>query len=103
MGEAQYIGVCCYRYRAVTYDRCERCQLEFKCPLFRSLPELETFNKLIPRSMQGAPLPLNLWPSLWKSIDPQTPAKSVSPVILLVEALVSWAAANEEGRNSVGQ
>jgi hypothetical protein len=48
------------------------------------------FNELIPASMLGEPLPLNLWPNLWKAIDPDAEtsfAADPTPVQLLVEAL----------------
>jgi hypothetical protein len=48
------------------------------------------FNELIPPSMLGEPLPLNLWPNLWKAIEPEahtTRAAELTPVRLLVAAL----------------
>jgi hypothetical protein len=48
------------------------------------------FNQLIPPSMLGEPLPLNLWPNLWKAIEPEKDANcaaEVRPVRLLVTAL----------------
>lgn len=87
VGEPQYIGVCCYRYRAITYDRCDLCSPDYGCPLFKSPVELVTFYRLIPPSMLGAPLPLNLWPNLWRAIEPNSPARGESPVQLLVAAL----------------
>jgi hypothetical protein len=75
MGEAQYFGVCCHNYRAVTYDKCVRCKPEYGCVLFKSVPELVAFNKLIPPSMRKEPLPLKLWPRLWNRIEPQTRVK----------------------------
>jgi hypothetical protein len=48
------------------------------------------FNELIPASMLGEPLPLNLWPNLWKAIEPDAEtsfAVDPTPVQLLVGAL----------------
>jgi hypothetical protein len=87
MREPQYVGVCCYRYRAITYNRCTDCKPEYGCPLFKSPAELVVFYRLIPPSMLGAPLPLNLWPNLWRTIEPSTPARGESPVQLLAAAL----------------
>lgn len=48
------------------------------------------FNELIPPSMLDEPLPLNLWPNLWRTIEPEVQAGGAGelrPVRLLVEAL----------------
>ena len=48
------------------------------------------FNELIPPSMLCEPLPLNLWPNLWKAIEPEAHASCaavLTPVRLLVAAL----------------
>jgi hypothetical protein len=48
------------------------------------------FNELIPPSMRGAPLPLNLWPKLWRAIEPEAEMSSTgehTPVDLLIAAL----------------
>jgi hypothetical protein len=87
MREPQYFGVCCYRYRAVAYNRCTDCKPEYGCPLFESPAELKVFYRLIPPSMLGAPLPLNLWPNLWRTIEPSTRATGESPVQLLAGVL----------------
>ena len=57
---------------------------------FRSSAEVLHFNELIPASMLGAPLPLNLWPNLWKAIEPgeeTSPDDDATPIQLLVSAL----------------
>jgi hypothetical protein len=87
MRDPPYFGVCCFKYRAITYDKCNHCRREYECAVFRSLSELVAFNKLIPPSMLREPLPLNLWPNLWNRIGPQTPVKCESPVQLLASAL----------------
>jgi hypothetical protein len=51
--------------------------------------EVLRFYELIPPTMLGAPLPLNLWPNLWKAIEPNsdTEGRASTPVQLLVAAL----------------
>ena len=90
MPEAQWVAICCYRKRDITWSRCTDCQPEYGCPGFRSSAEILHFNELIPASMLAEPLPLNLWPMLWKAIEPDTEtsfAADSTPVRLLVEAL----------------
>ena len=51
---------------------------------------MSCFKELIPPSMRGAPLPLNLWPKLWKAIEPEadlSPTREHRPVALLIAAL----------------
>jgi hypothetical protein len=82
------IAVCCYKTRAVESKPCDRCKLHYGCLSFRSATELAQFNRLIPPSMIGSPLPLNVWPNLWKVIAPDTDATTgESPVQLLAAAL----------------
>jgi hypothetical protein len=90
MADPQWVAMCCYRSRDITWSRCAGCQIEYGCLGFRSSAELVHFNELIPPSMLGQPLPLNLWPNLWKTIEPsagRTGAVEVTPVRLLVAAL----------------
>ena len=91
MAHAEGIAICCYKFRAVAFRRCEHCVPAFGCLTFGSTEELSYFNRLIPPSMVGSPLPLNLWPNLWKAVDPESPGKPatrrVSPVEVLVWAL----------------
>jgi hypothetical protein len=90
MGEAQWVAICCYRDRDIKWRRCKDCQSEFGCAGFRSSAELLHFNELIPASMLAAPLPLNLWPNLWKAIEPGDETRcdgDATPVQLLVAAL----------------
>jgi hypothetical protein len=45
---------------------------------------------LIPPTMRGAPLPLNLWPKLWRAIEPESEMTTTgehTPVDLLIAAL----------------
>ena len=88
--EPQWVAICCYRNRDITWSRCAGCRPEYGCLGFRSSTEILHFNELIPASMLGEPLPLNLWPNLWKAIDPDAEtsfAADPTPVQLLVEAL----------------
>jgi hypothetical protein len=90
MSEPQWVAICCYRNRDITWSRCTGCQPEYGCLGFRSSTEILHFNELIPASMLGEPLPLNLWPNLWKAIEPDAEtsfAADPTPVQLLVEAL----------------
>ena len=90
MSEPQWVAICCYRNRDITWSRCAGCRPEYGCLGFRSSTEILHFNELIPASMLGEPLPLNLWPNLWKAIDPDAEtsfAANPTPVQLLVEAL----------------
>jgi hypothetical protein len=87
MEEGQHFGVCCYRYRAITCERCKLCRPDYGCPLFKSAVELVTFYRLIPPSMLDAPLPLNFWSNLWCTIEPSAAAKSESPIKLLADTL----------------
>jgi len=90
MSEPQWVAICCYRNRDITWNRCPGCQPEYGCLGFRSSTEILHFNELIPASMLGEPLPLNLWPKLWKAIEPDAEtsfAGDPTPVQLLVEAL----------------
>jgi hypothetical protein len=90
MAEPQWVAICCYKSREIRWSRCANCQSEYGCLGFRSSAELVHFNELIPASMLRAPLPLNLWPNLWKEIDPDAEtrlANDPSPVQLLVAAL----------------
>ncbi len=49
------------------------------------------FHDLIPPSMLDSPLPLNLWPNMWKVIEPEVAAQvavmSDSPLHLFASAL----------------
>ena len=90
MSEPQWVAICCYRNRDITWSRCTGCQPEYGCLGFRSSAEILHFNELIPASMLGEPLPLNLWPNLWKAIEPDAEtsfAADPTPVQLLVAAL----------------
>jgi hypothetical protein len=49
---------------------------------------LAHFNRLIPPSMAASPLPLNLWPKIWKAVDPESPTKPVTRRVSPVEMLV---------------
>lgn len=91
VAQVNVVAICCYRFRAVAFNRCEECKPAYGCLTFGSIEELAHFDRLIPPSMVGAPLPLNLWPNLWKAIDPEAPGKGkrrVSPVEVLARALV---------------
>jgi hypothetical protein len=90
MAESQWLALCCYKRRDVTWSRCADCRPEYGCVGFQSSAELVHFNELIPPSMLGEPLPLNLWPNLWKAIEPEAHAgcsAELTPVRLLVAAL----------------
>ena len=90
MAESQWVAVCCYKNRDIMWGQCAECQREYGCLGFRSSAELVHFNELIPPSMLGQPLPLNLWPKLWKTIEPNAQSNSVgdpTPVQLFIEAL----------------
>ena len=90
MADLQWVAMCCYKSRDIRWSRCADCQPEYGCLGFRSSAELVHFNELIPPSMLGEPLPLNLWPNLWKAIEPdaeRSGAIETTPVRLLVAAL----------------
>jgi hypothetical protein len=90
MSERPCVAICCYRKRDIRWNRCKGCQPEYGCLGFRSSAEILHFNELIPASMLGEPLPLNLWPNLWKAIEPESETSfgaNPTPVQLLVEAL----------------
>lgn len=90
MADPQCVAICCYKTRDITRTRCAACRPEYGCVGFRSSTELVHFNELIPPSMLGEPLPLNLWPNLWKAIEPHSvPSGAIetTPVRLLVSAL----------------
>jgi hypothetical protein len=90
MAEPQWVAICCYKSREIRWSRCANCQSGYGCVGFRSSAELVHFNELIPPSMLRAPLPLNLWPNLWKEIEPDAEtrlADDPTPVQLLVAAL----------------
>jgi hypothetical protein len=90
MGEPQWLALCCYKRRDITWNRCADCRPEYGCAGFQSSAELVHFNELIPPSMLCEPLPLNLWPNLWKAIEPEAHAScaaQLTPVRLLVAAL----------------
>jgi hypothetical protein len=71
---------------------------------FQSSAELVHFNELIPPSMLGEPLPLNLWPNLWKAIEPEAQPScgaELTPVRLLVAALgLERTTPSQESQNS---
>jgi hypothetical protein len=87
------VAICCYADRVVATQRCQNCRQHYGCPIFKTTAELLLFNALIPPSMLGSPLPLNLWPNLWLTIvSNEHPAASCgddeeSPVKLLAAAL----------------
>jgi hypothetical protein len=90
MAEPRWLALCCYKRREITWSRCARCRPEYGCVGFQSSAELVHFNELIPPSMLGEPLPLNLWPNLWKAIEPENDgncAAELTPDRLLVAAL----------------
>jgi len=90
VADLEWVAICCYRDRGIAWSRCVDCQPEYGCLGFKSSAELLHFNELIPASMLGAPLPLNLWPNLWKAIEPDAEAGPVDdpiPVRLLIAAL----------------
>jgi hypothetical protein len=91
MADPQCVAMCCYKSRDITRSRCAGCRPEYGCVGFRSSAELVHFNELIPPSMLGERLPLNLWPNLWKAIEPlaePSGAAETTPVRLLVAALL---------------
>jgi hypothetical protein len=88
------VAICCYSDRAVAAERCERCKRDYGCLTFKTTAELVQFNALIPASMLGAPLPLNLWPNRWQAIvsdelleSAACAAHTESPIRLLALAL----------------
>ena len=88
------VAICCYTDRAVAAERCARCKHDYGCLTFKTTAELLQFNALIPASMLGAPLPLNLWPSRWLALVPDECPESAacavdtgSPVRLLATVL----------------
>jgi hypothetical protein len=90
MHDPQWLAICCYKSRDIAWNRCADCRQEYGCLGFRSSVELVHFNELIPASMLGEPLPLNLWPNLWKALEPCAEENSPhepSPIRLLVAAL----------------
>lgn len=90
MTESRCAAMCCYRRRAIVSNRCADCRPDYECLGFTSSTELACFGKLIPPSMLGSPLPLNLWPKFWKVIEPDaevTLPEDPTPVRLLVVAL----------------
>ncbi|MEA3198013.1 MAG: hypothetical protein QOF32_2065 [Gammaproteobacteria bacterium] len=62
------VAICCYTYRVVASERCQHCKSDYGCLTFKTTAELLQFNALIPPSMRGSPLPLNLWPERWLAI-----------------------------------
>jgi hypothetical protein len=90
MAESEWVALCCYKRREINWARCAGCRPEYGCMGFQSSAELVHFNELIPPSMLSEPLPLNLWPNLWKAIEPEgdvSCAADLTPVRLLVSAL----------------
>jgi hypothetical protein len=88
------VAICCYTDRVVATQRCQNCRQDYGCPIFRTTAELLLFTALIPPSMLGSPLPLNLWPNLWLTIVSNEHPRSAacgddeeSPVKLLATAL----------------
>ena len=87
------VAICCYTDRVVTTQRCPHCRGDYGCPIFKTTAELLHFNALIPPSMLGSPLPLNLWPNLWLTVvSDEYPGLTAcvddeSPVRLLAAAL----------------
>ncbi len=88
------VAICCYSDRVVALERCAHCKQDYGCLTFKTTAELVQFNALIPASMLGAPLPLNLWPSQWQAIvsdghleSTGCAADAKSPVRLLAFAL----------------
>ncbi|HEY2634016.1 MAG TPA: hypothetical protein VGI51_04810 [Steroidobacteraceae bacterium] len=88
------VAICCYTDRAVAAQRCVRCKQDYGCLTFKTTAELVQFNALIPASMLGAPLPLNLWPHQWQAIVSDElleaaacAADAESPIRLLAFAL----------------
>ena len=88
------VAICCYTDRAVAAQRCPGCKRDYGCLTFKTTAELVQFNALIPASMLGAPLPLNLWPHQWQAIvsdelleSAACAADAESPVRLLAFAL----------------
>lgn len=88
MADPQWVAMCCYKSRDIARRRCAGCRPEYGCLGFRSSAELVHFNELIPPSMLKEPLPLNLWPNLWKAVEPNAEgAIDTTPVRLLAAAL----------------
>jgi hypothetical protein len=88
------VAICCYTDRAVAAEQCARCKHDYGCLTFKTTAELVQFNALIPASMLGAPLPLNLWPNQWQAIvsdelleSAACAADAESPIRLLAFAL----------------
>jgi hypothetical protein len=88
------VAICCYTDRAVAAQRCPGCRRDYGCLTFKTTAELVQFNALIPASMLGAPLPLNLWPNQWQAIvsdevleSAACAADAESPIRLLAFAL----------------
>jgi len=88
------VAICCYSDRAVAVERCARCKEHYGCLTLKTTAELVQFNALIPASMLGAPLPLNLWPNQWQAIvsdelleSAACAADAESPIRLLAFAL----------------
>jgi hypothetical protein len=91
---ARGVAICCYSDRAVAAKQCARCKRDYGCLPFKTTAELVQFNALIPASMLGAPLPLNLWPNQWQAIvsdelleSAARAADAESPIRLLAFAL----------------
>jgi hypothetical protein len=75
-------------------ERCGHCKADYGCLTFKTTTELLRFNALIPPSMLGSPLPLNLWPERWLAIvsdeypeSAACAAEGESPVRRLASAL----------------
>lgn len=105
MADLEWVAICCYRNRRIARTRCADCQPEYGCLGFRSSTEVLHFNELIPASMLGAPLPLNLWPRLWKTVEPSAVESSVddpTPVRLLVAALGLECVASKSAHRAAG-
>jgi hypothetical protein len=88
------VAICCYSDRVVAAKQCARCKRDYGCLTFKTTAELVQFNALIPASMLGAPLPLNLWPNRWHAIvsdelleSAARAADAESPIRLLAFAL----------------
>jgi hypothetical protein len=88
------VAICCYSDRVVAAKQCARCKRDYGCLTFKTTAELVQFNALIPASMLGAPLPLNLWPNQWQAIvsdelfeSAARAADAESPIRLLAFAL----------------
>jgi hypothetical protein len=99
VAEAKFVAICCHRNRAVAVNRCEHCDPALGCLTFGSVEELAHFNRLIPPSMVGSPLPLNLWPKVWKAVDPESLTKPVMRWVSPVEVLVWSLGIEKRGRD----